>query len=140
MANDERPALWWDPGWLQSSAPMTDQGEIPGSPFTDLDTALDAVRRRRAANAGDASPRDNVYLVTYAPRRWVVFEYSERNLSRADLSEIAPRGLPLGGDVTDPRTFIVDGQGRLGKLVGHWDPVAYEIREVDQSPDGRVPR
>ncbi len=133
MANDERPALWWDPGWLQSSAPMTGEGEIPGSPFANLDTALDAVRRRRAANAGDASPRDNVYLVTYAPRRWVVFEYSERNLSRADLSEIAPRGLPLGGDITDPRTFIVDGQGRLGKLVGHWDPVAYEIREVDQS-------
>ena len=74
MANDERPALWWDPGWLQSSAPMTGEGEIPGSPFANLDTALDAVRRRRAANAGDASPRDNVYLVTYAPRRWVVFD------------------------------------------------------------------
>ncbi len=139
MSSDEqaRPSVWWDPGWLSSARPLHEEGEIVGSPFSTLDAAFQAVDDRRAA-ADHSSPRDNVFLATYAPKGWVVFEYSEARLGRADLDEIDTRGLPLGGSVTEPRTYVVDGRGRLGRLVRDDPETPYRLEHVERDSLGTV--
>lgn len=111
----QAPILWWDPSWLHSTRPLPTQGEIVGSPFLSLAAAHTAVQQRRAAQ-DESSPDDNVFLITYTPRGWVAFEYSEVRMGRVDLGELTLRGLPLGGSLRDPHTYIVDAHGRAGKL------------------------
>ena len=130
----ESPALYWDPGWLQATQPMTAEGEIPGSPFGSFDAALagwDARRRDTTA----ATPADNAYLITWTPGGWKVFEYSETGLVRVELDQVATGGLPLGGDVEEPRTCLVDARARVGRLVGRPDGSGYRFVRFDPNVD-----
>ncbi len=125
------PKLLWDPGLLVSPKPLKQEGKLDGSPFASLRAALEAVQKRRKQKAA-GSPRDNVFLISYsAGKRWMVFEYSESRLGTADLKELDLADLPLGGSITDPRTYIWDGRGRLGKITVGASDGEYAIREVD---------
>lgn len=136
MNTPPAPRLWWDPGPVQRTRPMIDAGPLDGAPFDDFAAALTAADARRRAG-GPGSPRDNVFLITWTPAGWMAYEYREERWGRADLDELVERGLPLGGSLEDPRTFLVDARGRLGRLTPGEEAGTYRIVRVER--EGFVP-
>ena len=136
MAERHTPHLWWDPGRLQRTRPMIEAGALDGAPFATFDAALQAADARRSAG-GPGSPRDNVFVITWVPEGWMVYEYREERMGRADLDELKERSLPLGGSLTAPRTFLVDARGRLGRLMPGEAPGKYRIERVGR--EGQAP-
>jgi hypothetical protein len=107
----EAPSLRWDPGSLRRTAALEGDGPVAGSPFKTLRAALGAVAQLRS-KARDGQ----VFLVTRVDEGFATLRYTDDRLGKVDLKELRPEGLPLGGDAQAPQTWVVDGQGRLGRL------------------------
>lgn len=79
-------------------------------------------------------------LVPYCERNYNLMELGPKGTGKSHIySEFSPHGILLsGGEVTVPKLFVNNSNGRLG-LVGYWDAVAFdEFAGKQKKPDKKL--
>ena len=79
-------------------------------------------------------------LVPYCERNYNVIERGPKGTGKSHIySEFSPHGILLsGGEVTVPKLFVNNSNGRLG-LVGYWDAIAFdEFAGREKKPDKKL--
>ena len=68
-----------------------------------------------------------VRLIPYCERNYNLIELGPKGTGKSHIySEFSPHGILIsGGEITVPKLFVNNGNGRLG-LVGYWDSVAFD--------------
>lgn len=136
------PRLIWDPGLLADARPLDDVGPVGDGPLPTLAAAFAAISDDRAGS------KDRTHLVTRLASGWRACAYRERRIGAVDLDELSFRDIPLGGDPAEPRTYVIDAAGRVGRIVregsgyGLKDTgrhVGDPVEEPPPPPDGHVP-
>ena len=66
-------------------------------------------------------------LIPYSERNYNLIELGPKGTGKSHIySEFSPHGILLsGGEVTVPKLFVNNSNGKLG-LVGYWDAVAFD--------------
>jgi ATP-dependent Lon protease len=78
-----------------------------------------------------------VRLIPYCERNYNLIELGPKGTGKSHIySEFSPHGILIsGGEVTVPKLFVNNSNGRLG-LVGYWDTVAFdEFAGRDKKPN-----
>ena len=89
--------------------------------FTTLKEAFEFIDRR---------DENNVLVLTRMSSGWSIYQYRANFLCRPHFNEIIIGGLPLGGDPLNPHTLVIDGSGRLARIVRRES--AYELKATDR--------
>ena len=79
-------------------------------------------------------------LVPYCERNYNLIELGPKGTGKSHIySEFSPHGILLsGGEVTVPKLFVNNSNGRLG-LVGYWDAIAFdEFAGREKKPDKKL--
>ena len=68
-----------------------------------------------------------IRLIPYCERNYNLIELGPKGTGKSHIySEFSPHGILIsGGEVTVPKLFVNNGNGKLG-LVGYWDTVAFD--------------
>lgn len=125
VATTEGPHLRWK-ATLRKERPLERLGN--GSEFPTLTEVFDFIAQRKGGR---------VLVFTRTPDGWTIYEYKGFWLCKVDFKELQIAGLPLGGDPLTPHTYIVDGRGRLARIVRNQN--RYELKPTDrptQEPTG----
>ena len=75
-----------------------------------------------------------VRLIPFCERNYNVIELGPKGTGKSHIySEFSPHGILIsGGEVTVPKLFVNNSNGKLG-LVGYWDAVAFDEFEIGRA-------
>ena len=79
-------------------------------------------------------------LIPYCERNYNLIELGPKGTGKSHIySEFSPHGILLsGGEVTVPKLFVNNSNGKLG-LVGYWDAIAFdEFAGKQKKPDKKL--